>query len=358
MRTLVIVLWGVCLSFQVGAVVIQGANGSGGGMGVVCKNSDGSIKSVELLDLWEARTIYSRNTLSSSASVEEQVEHHLQNLKNSIYADSYCVGTNPGVNCQNGVKGPEALYYMLKFKIGLFLHPNLPQVHRLRGAKLQNTNDSFEVVTPSGNCEIDQLVIFKDTPSGGDVLINQDLVDHMDKTNEAALYIHEAYYYFLRGRPVGSSLRVRRAVGLSFSGHKFRTLESYLSQQYYECRTQGNAPSSKVFIYTPESGFCADRNIVGPKTVAFQIATVAGISKIDFEEPSHCSETSLEEVFNRPYSWQDWGSFGSRTGFDYSVFLSIGGLNGLKQATIELLSAPDQPPSPKTTLNCELKTKQ
>ena len=77
---LIFIFTGLMVSLQ----VFAGANGSGGGMGVVCKNTDGSVKSVELLDLWEARVIYSRTLEISSASVADQVEQNLKNFKNSI----------------------------------------------------------------------------------------------------------------------------------------------------------------------------------------------------------------------------------------------------------------------------------
>ncbi|MBC7743245.1 MAG: hypothetical protein H7061_13690 [Bdellovibrionaceae bacterium] len=349
MRSVFITCIGLIISFQTLAAITAGANGSGGGMGVVCKNSDGSIKSVELLDLWEARVIYSRNTIASTASVEEQVEQSLQNFKNSVYEGESCVGNSVGHNYCDGVQGPEALYRMLRFETSRFLVASLPQVHRLRGATLQKTTDAFEVVTPS-NCEIEQLVIYKDTPYGGDILINQDLVDHMDHTNEAALYMHEGFYAFLRKTGEKSSLRVRRAVGLAFSGHKFQTLESFLPEQFYEC-SSGHYPSSRIFIFTPKAGLCAD---IG---VAFQVVNVLGMQALDFEEHDSCRHGSVEDIFNSGASMQSWRPFGSRIGFDYSLFVSIGGLNGLKQASIELQSAPDQEAAAIVNLSCTLKSK-
>lgn len=347
MNLAILTFTGLMISFQ--AFAFAGANGSGGGMGVVCKNADGSIKSVELLDLWEARVIYSRIPVSSSASVADVVEQNLQNLKNSIYAAEMCVGNGAGHDYCDGVQGPEALYQMLKFETDRFLTPNLPQVHRLRGANLKKTDDAFEVVTPS-DCKIAQLVRYKDTPYGGDILINQDLVDHMDKTNEAALYIHEAYYAFLRSSgKEKSSLRVRRTVGLSFSGHKFKTLESFLPKQYYEC-SSGAYPLSRVFVYTPDAGMCAGTGVV------FQVVNLGGMNALDFEEPDTCRQGTVDDVFNSVMPMQSWRPFGSRIGFDYSVFVNIGGANGSKQATIELQGAPDQQASAKADLNCVLKT--
>lgn len=324
----------------------MGGHDGGGGMGIVCKNLDGTIKSVELLDLWEARVIYSRKPITSNESVENQIEHHLQNLKNSVYAAEMCVGNGVGHNYCDGVQGPEALYQELKFGTDRFLNTNLPQIHRLRGARLKKTDDSFEVVTPS-NCEIEQLVRYKDTANGGDILINQDLVDYMDNVNEAALYLHEAFYAFLRPAEK-SSIRVRRAIGLSFFGHRFKTLESFLPKEYYDC--QSTTSLDRVFVYVPDSGMCANEG------VTFQIVNVAGMQVLDFEEPDMCQHGNLEDVFNSQSPIQSWRPLGRKVGFDYSMFLSIGGANGAKQATLVLQGAPDQPSTKKVTLDCQLKT--
>lgn len=317
-----------------------GANGSGGGMGVVCRNTDGSVKSVELLDLWEARVIYGRNTIPSSLPLADQVENALQNFKNSIYAGDYCV---------NGNCGPNGFYQIIEFETSRFLM-NMPQVHRLKGAKLKKTDDAFEEVTPS-DCEIEQLVRYKATFNGADILVNQDLVNHLDKTNEAALYVHEAIYAVLRKAGEKSSIRVRRAIGLSFSGHRFQTLESFLPKEYYDCVSAGNVPRSRVFFYMPTSGMCAGTG------AAFQIVDLGYMKAIDFEEPSHCRYSTPLEIFNSTMPFHNWKSFGSNVAFDYSVRVSIGGLNGPLKASIELADAPDQAPIASTPLTCTLKTR-
>lgn len=197
------------------------------------------------------------------------------------------------------------------------------------------------------NCEIEQLVRYQESAHGGYVLIDQDLVDHMDNLNQAALYIHEAFYAFLRPSEK-SSLRVRRAVGLSFSGHKFKTLESFLPREYYDCWSSEH-PYSRVMVYVPEKGFCANEG------VSYQIVNAAGLFAFDFEEPASCQHTTLEEVFTKPFPMRSYRSLGRRVDFDYTVDLNIGGANGAKQVTLELKAAPDQAASEKSILNCELK---
>lgn len=329
-----------------GRLTESGGNGSGGGMGVVCKNVDGSIKSVELLDLWEARVIYGRSIQVSSDPLEQQLETHLQNFKNSYFAGGSCIQTS-GWSCD--VFGPAAVYEFLRWETEK-LQSNSGLVHRLRGATLQRTNDSFEVVTPS-TCTIEQLVRYTDNPHGGEVLINQDLLDHMNTTNVAALYLHEALYKQLRQTGERSSLRVRRAVGLGFSGHKFRSLESLLPAQFYDCwGLEGGV--HRIFVYVPEKGFCANEGVV------YQVVTLSGMQKMDFtDSESGCIKTPrVEDVFASQFPWTSAHSFGRTTGFDYAVQLEIGGPLFRQGARIKLSSAPDGQPSVAGQLTCTLKT--
>ena len=72
--------------------------------------------------------------------------------------------------------------------------------------------------------------------ASGQIFINQDLVDKLDHVNEAALYVHEAFYLMLREMyGEQNSVRVRRAVGFAFSGQKFMTAASLLSNPYLRC---------------------------------------------------------------------------------------------------------------------------
>lgn len=349
MRSILFVLMGFFASSQALAQPFFGGNGSGGGMGVVCRNSDGSIRSVELLDLWEARVIYSRPPILSSASVKEQVHQSLENFKNSVYAGDLTGWEWIDRDTRNPVRGPEALHFMLRDEAEKFLLPGISQVHRLRGVTLKRTDDAFEVVTPR-DCEIEQLVRYKDTLHGGEILINQDLVDHMDKTNIAALYVHEIIYAYLRRSIEKSSLRVRRAVGMAFAGHRFRSLESFLPNQYYECTDKVPA-MNRVVVYVPETDNCVGYGAV------LQVVEVAGLKMLDFESAKTCAGGSAEDLFNGPTPLGGWLPLGSRVGFDYVVDVEVGGTNGAKQATLQLASAPDQTPSQKVTLTCRLQTK-
>ncbi len=196
--------------------VAGGSEVGGGGKSVVCfKEGSNEIKSVELLDLWEARTLNQMPAKKMKGTVESIVEAHLKNL---AWSYPYELSGNLG----NGeCKAEKCVHDSLRQFANYFLKPNA-KVKVMHGVKLVLTNDSFEHVQPAG-CEIRQVVNY--LPAGG-ILVDGDLYEKMDKLNKASLIAHEAYYAMLRVfAQETNSVRVRRAIGLSFAGHKFSKAE-------------------------------------------------------------------------------------------------------------------------------------
>ena len=229
----------------------SGGRDGGGGKGVVCRNPDGSIKSVELLDLWEAREIYQRTIPISGRPIAEQVANAIQALKYSIYY--------PGtVADSSGAIFPTSNFFAqsLQKVADQFLN-NAPFVIRKHRTTLTDVPDSFESARPS-DCKVEQLVNFMDTPTDPIILVNQDLVDQMDFINQAALLVHEALYTHLRAnyREV-NSIRVRRAVGFVFAGNAFTSLETVVGTSYLECNSQNESKAhstSSIIFYTETGG--------------------------------------------------------------------------------------------------------
>lgn len=321
------------------ASVLRGGSDVGGGMGVVCHDPSGAIESVELLDLWEARVVYGRNLVVSDDSVEQQLNAAIEQLKDSIYSGEFSVRDAENLD----LRGPEALKWMLKWDTDRFLIPGHKQVRRVRGARLKKTEDSFEVVTPK-DCEIAQLVRYADTHHGGFILIDQDLVDKMDATNEAALYIHEAMYALLRPSEK-SSLRVRRAIGLTFSGYTFTQPSSFLPDEYYSCQDGKN----RVFAYMDKSP------TNGEPVAAFLVERIEGLKVIDFQGPtSWWRDTSIEEIFDGAHPFSSLMSLSEETAYDYGISVSIGGEQGKRIARVQLTSAPDHETlNPEAVLTCK-----
>lgn len=187
----------------------SGPGAGGGGKGIVCRNADNSIKSVETLDLWEAREIHDEKLAPTTGNLGKDVEAALRNLAKSypIYFQDLTLDQDP-----------EQIYKLLQNLADKFLKPD-DSVLRLRGKRLTDTADAMELVQPE-NCSPEQIVDYQ--PDGAQVLVNQDLFEKLNETNQAALIAHEAYYSFLRTvAGESNSIRVRRAVGYAFSGHQF-----------------------------------------------------------------------------------------------------------------------------------------
>lgn len=187
---------------------IIGGSSGGGGKGIFCP--DGA-KWFDLLDLWEARTLYDRHMAYDTQPLEKQVRDGVQKLKNILMFDR--IYRKP----DGTTIDPETVFmdFMTK-ETEEFLDPNSKKVKRLHKVKLTVTDDSFEDVLPDG-CEIVQLVIYKDS-YGSPALMDADRFDKMLTTPQAALIVHEALYKFLReyGNET-DSITTRRAVGYVFS---------------------------------------------------------------------------------------------------------------------------------------------
>jgi hypothetical protein len=201
-------------------------------MGVVCRARNGEVKSVELLDLWEARTIYKREIPTSELPVQVQVDKTISKLQYAFPFGSFA--------------NTDSDYWTSSFLAMVsrrFTTNDSEYVYRLKNITLKKTKDAFEVVTPN-DCKIEQIARYNGSNGFGEVYLNQDLVDKMDATNQAALYLHEALYAMLR--PIEkTSLRIRRMIGLAFSTDEHFFSKRLRPTYYYEC-TGGTSDEDKT----------------------------------------------------------------------------------------------------------------
>lgn len=196
------------------AAAEAGVVNGGGGKGVVCRASDRSVKSVELLDLWEARVLHDAVLRPSTRDLGSEVNLALQRLAFAFNINEVKLNewSAEGKLVCSGV---DCLLHDLQLTASRFLTSD-QKIRRLRGVTLELTPDSMEQVRPS-ECAIEQIVNYQ--PSGNDILLNQELFEKMDQTNQAALIAHEALYTSLRESGTETnSLRVRRAIGFIFNG--------------------------------------------------------------------------------------------------------------------------------------------
>lgn len=328
--------WICSLIFLFCGFVQAGVMNGGGGKGVVCRDANQEILSVELLDLWEARVIYNRIIpLDSNLSLEDEVDRLLNSVKNSIFSDGlWFFGPDEK-------KGAEAFKEILKIDTDAFLEVGHPHVHWLEGTVLEPTQDSFEVVKPA-KCKIEQIVRYTDTNQGGDILVNSDLVDRMDDVNKAALYVHEALYAYFRRGGEQSSIRVRRAVGLASSGYQFINPETDF---------EGGKPLFSCFGANNVIHIYESKRMKG--TFSIYPDYVAGRTMLGYEGPNSFKYGTLDEMFPDRYPNSEYSVLG-KVGFDYNyrVDLTRSG-KGEKIAHVYLMSAPDQKgESAQTNMTC------
>jgi hypothetical protein len=224
-----------------------GSDGSGG-KGVVCRNTDGSIRSVMTLDLWEAKTLQNRNP-APVVDIEKAVDSLLMNLAQSFpYNKSWTQGGK--AICTN----QECPLSYMREIAKRFLKPDV-NIIRLRGVELEQTRDALEVAKPSG-CAIEQIVNFQEAgapiDSGGVVYVNQDLIEKMDNASVASLIAHESYYSLLRYMHGDlNSLRTRRAVGYAASGAIFELLPN-LAPESKQVVCENMTDARTRFVISPD----------------------------------------------------------------------------------------------------------
>lgn len=279
-----------------------GNGASGGGKGVVCRDNREKVKSVELLDLWEARTLWGRKISPSKESVASQVKSAVARLKHAVaLMPNFTVG---------GLSEPENLENTLSTVAELLGKPS-PAVIRLRKSKLTLTDDSYEDAQPS-DCSVEQIVTFQDAPELNRVLVNQDLLDKMDATNLAALYLHEGLYRYLRQELGGQivplerdkdSRRVRRAIGFVFSGGSFPALNATIEKNPIYCRSADSPFTenfSDVLFYRDADGIWRSVALVlfGRAMVGHfpssKVASASHVSAFNNHGESPCDQEKIE----------------------------------------------------------------
>jgi hypothetical protein len=221
----------------------------GGGKGVVCRDAKGRIRSIELLDLWEARVLYGRTLSPSHKPLAKQVGEAIDRLKNAV-ENTY---SHKDPRTGKSVTGADETKFQLENEALRFLKVN-SAVRRLHGITLNPTPDSSEPAYPK-DCQVEQVVNY--ISSGpAQILINQDLWEKMNSTQQAALIVHEAFYRFLRDFNETNSVRVRRAVGYVFSGNSFPPLEATLPSPHIVCENfefHGQNSESKYYFYPDQN---------------------------------------------------------------------------------------------------------
>ncbi len=172
------------------ASATAGGMEGGGGKSVVCRNGDGTIRSAEILDLYEGRVVYQLSYKESREEWRSQAVHIFEAA---------------GISTNYSTDG--TIYMRLA---NAFEHLTFVPI----GTELRPTNDSYEVVAPRG-CGIEQAVNYQNDNL---ILVSTEIWSALSETQRASLLIHESVYRFLRDHGETDSRRARHFNAYLVSG--------------------------------------------------------------------------------------------------------------------------------------------
>jgi hypothetical protein len=232
--------------------VARSGQEKGGGKGIVCRGSQNEIKSIELLDIFEAR-LRGQNPIFNSDTVEKELSEILERTKYIFSREDKWVMD------------------ALTFSFSSFRECGYGTLHcgfieRIRGVELPETQDSFEgPLSLPPDCKLEQIAVY-DHPADQHWTINMDLVDKMDKLNQAAFILHESLYSLLHSwEGEKNSLRVRRLVGMLMSGSALTRTADRLVKPYVQCAAYESSGEDDLYfmqdtaVKTPQVSLYANR---------------------------------------------------------------------------------------------------
>jgi hypothetical protein len=165
----------VAVSAAMSLTAWAGPSTSGGGFAVVCRNSVDKIESAELLDLYEARTVYNFELMKSSG---DEQRDYVRAVSNGYRLR----GSNPPVTEH------EILEHLQRFRK---LIAWLPE-----DEKLPNLHDLGSTINIPSGCKIEPLAVFYDSQDV--VLIDKEIWTALDSLSRSALVLHEVNYHYFR----------------------------------------------------------------------------------------------------------------------------------------------------------------
>ncbi len=212
----------IFLTASISSFAKVGGVDGGGGRSVVCRNADGTIKSAEILDLFEGRIVYKLNYTESDVDWSLQIDDLIK--KSGLYDNNYRMG----YGIRNWIP-------LIKNNMALLSDDT----------QLNEVDDSNEAIAPVG-CKIEQAVNYINDNL---ILFNGLIWKSLSPTQKAALILHEAIYRNMRSEviPEKNSARSRHFNAYLFSGKRAESPFVYeLGQKYISC--QNTDPLSKKTI--------------------------------------------------------------------------------------------------------------
>jgi hypothetical protein len=169
-------LWTAILCTFVGGEVVAGSWSSGGANAVVCRTSEGDIRSAELLDLYVWRELEHVQAKSDTRPFGIQAIEISEAIARGSWSGPIGQGRKEGVLIEETRR--------------------LLSILNLVGPGLLGSADSNHFVVPPRGCEIVPLARYQ--IASDRLYVNREIWQNLDETNRAALMVHEALYVTLR----------------------------------------------------------------------------------------------------------------------------------------------------------------
>ena len=203
---------------------------SGGGKAVACYKADGSLVSAELLDLYEARTLFGQpNIQTDETDFKKILDAALRKLKWTGY-DLVGIET-----------AKQRLETLLKNLV--FISPD---------ERLVDIDDDYSQVAVPQACKKEQIAIY-----GNDtVRIDLRLWSLLNPIDQAGLLLHESIYWLERNiKKIRDSRRARRVVALTLDKSVFFGDVKKHGNGGLVCNSFGNNKEGGNYVFTVNRDF-------------------------------------------------------------------------------------------------------
>jgi len=201
-----------------------GTGSSGGGPSVVCNGPDGKIATAQILDLEEAGVRFGLTLASSSEPAVAQ----LTTAFNRLAGQNWFLASDV-----------EDALSIVESKVA-FLPPGYVMAPGV------DLGDSYAAIIPEG-CSLEYAGYYE---SDGTLRISRDIWNHLDQTNRAALFMHEALYMVARNvSGQDNSLISRELNGYLFSTvQDLSVIQPIAEQITWDARSYAQVGSNVAII--------------------------------------------------------------------------------------------------------------
>ena len=222
-----------------GSPVPQGELGTmdgGGGSAVVCRSADSTLKSVQVLDLFEAGILAEGPIPPSLGTLNEEWQKAVTHFASRSSSEGEISPRQVDLDSLN--------IFWVKFNQRIKLVDS--------GLRLKSIDDAKPLFTLPAGCSMEQVINYQDV--GDFILIQKDLWNLMSPRDQAALVMHEYIYKFYRSFGAKDSVVARKVVRRIFAEAPLAELvppKSVVKPDYL-CSTNGQMHSTSLTVMQTE----------------------------------------------------------------------------------------------------------